>query len=58
LMLLLATIAQLLLEISSEATFSPSIIEAEFEAGAAITTLLERMRAVRMTLLNMVGSDK
>jgi hypothetical protein len=33
-------------------------MEAELVAGAAKATLLERIKTVRMILLNMVDSDK
>jgi hypothetical protein len=56
--LLLATIAQLLMEISSVATFSPSAIAAELVPVAANIALLDKRRIERMTLLNMAGSDK
>jgi hypothetical protein len=46
------------LEISKEATFSPSIIEAELLAGVAKTALLVTRSIERMALLNMAGSGK
>jgi hypothetical protein len=46
------------LEISREAIFSPSIIEAELLAGVAKAAVLVTRRIARMALLNMVGSGK